>query len=113
MEFDPEEVTAAIAARRLPLEESILRAQPAAVVPLYVLGAARQLVGKTTGRELAKLVIENAIATWHRDAPLTSELRLPADAAARLQTLMSATRFGEESMKVRKSNPAGTSSTKF
>ena len=100
MEFDPEEVTAAITARRPPLEESILRAQRAAVVPLYVLGAARQLVGKTTGRELAKLVIENAIATWHRDAPLASELRLPADAAARLQTLMSATRFGEESMKV-------------
>jgi len=92
MEFDPEEVTAAIAARRLPLEESILRAQPAAVVPLYVLGAARQLVGKTTGRELAKLVIENAIAAWHRDAALASELRLPADAAARLRTLMWATR---------------------
>ena len=100
MEFDPEEVTTAIAARRPPLEESILRAQPAAVVPLYVLGAARQLVGKTTGRALAKLVIENAIAAWHRDAPLASELRLPADAAARLQTLMSATRFREESMKV-------------
>jgi len=36
---------------------------------------------------------------WHRDAPLASELRFPADAAARLQTLMSATRLREESMK--------------
>jgi len=61
MEFDPEEVTTAIAARRPPLEESILRARRAAIVPLSAFGAARQLVGKTTGRVLAKLVIENAI----------------------------------------------------
>jgi hypothetical protein len=100
MEFDLEEVTTAITARRPPLEESILRAQRAAIVPLSVLGTARQLVGKTTGRALAKLVIESAIAAWHRDAALASELRLPADAAARLQTLMSATRVREDSMKV-------------
>jgi hypothetical protein len=112
MEFDPEEVTTAIASRRPPLEESILRAQRAAIVPLSVLGAARQLVGKTTGRALAKLVIENAIAARHRDAPLASELRLPADAAARLQTLMSATRLGEESMKVPEEQSC-TSSNKF
>ena len=100
MEFDLEEVTTAITARRPPLEESILRAQRAATVPLSVLGTARQLVGKTTGRALAKLVIESAIAAWHRDAALASELRLPADAAARLQTLMLATRVREDSMKV-------------
>jgi hypothetical protein len=100
MEFDLEEVTTAITARRPHLEESILRAQRAATVPLSVLGTARQLVGKTTGRALAKLVIESAIAAWHRDAALASELRLPADAAARLQTLMSATRVREDSMKV-------------
>ena len=100
MEFDPEDVTTAITARRPPLEESILRARRAAIVPLSVLGTARQLVGKTTGRALAKLVIENAIAAWHRDAALASELRLPADAAARLQTLMWATRVREDSMKV-------------
>ena len=100
MEFDPEEVTTAIAARRPPLEESFFRAQSAAIVPLSVLGRARQLVGKTTWRALAKLVIESAIAAWHRDAVLASELRLPADAAARLQTLMSATRVREDSMKV-------------
>jgi hypothetical protein len=99
MEFDPEEVTTAIAVRRPPLEESILRVQRAAIVPLSVLGTARQLVGKITGR-LAKLVIESAIAAWHRDAALASELRLPADAAARLQTLMWATKVKENSMKV-------------
>jgi len=100
MEFDLEEVTTAITARRPPLEESTLRAQRAATVPLSVLGTARQLVGKTTGRALAKLVVESAITAWHRDATLASELRLPADAAARLQTLMSATRVREDSMKV-------------
>ena len=100
MEFDLEEVTTAITARRPPLEESILRAQRAATVPLSVLGTARQLVGKTTGRALAKLVVESAITAWHRDAALASELRLPADAAARLQTLMLATRVRENSMKV-------------
>jgi len=100
MEFDLEEVTTAITARRPPLEESILRAQRAATVPLSVLGTARQLVGKTTGRALAKLVIESAITAWHRDAALASALRLPADAAARLQTLMLATRVREDSMKV-------------
>ena len=100
MEFDLEEVTTAITARRPPLEESILRAQRAATVPLSVLGTARQLVGKTTGRALAKLVIESAITAWHRDAALASELRLPADAAARLQTLMLATRVREDSVKV-------------
>ena len=99
MEFDPEEVTAAIAVRRPPLEESILRAQRAATVPLSVLGTARQLVGKITGL-LAKLVIENAIAAWQRDAALASELRLPADAVSRLQTLMWATKVKENSMKV-------------
>jgi hypothetical protein len=99
VEFDPEEVTKAIAARRPSLEESILRARRAAIVPLSVLGTARQLVGKITGR-LAKLVIESAIAAWHRDATLASELRLPADAAARLQTLMCATKVSEDSMKV-------------
>jgi hypothetical protein len=61
IEFDPEEVTTAIAARRPPLEESILRAQSVAVVPLSVLGTARQLVGKITGR-LAKLVIESTMS---------------------------------------------------
>ncbi|MGA1997315.1 MAG: hypothetical protein ABSH45_16185 [Bryobacteraceae bacterium] len=100
MEFDSDEVTTAIAARRPPLEESILRARRAAIVPLSVLGTARQLVGKITGRALARLVIENAIAAWHRDAALASELRLPADAAARLRTLMWATRAREDSMKV-------------
>ena len=100
MEFDLEEVTTAITARRPPLEESILRAQRAATVPLSVLGTARQLVGKTTGRALAKLVIESAIAAWHRDAALASELGLPADAASRLQTLMWATKIKENSMKV-------------
>jgi hypothetical protein len=100
MEFDPEEVTTAITARRPPLEESILRARRAAIVPLSVLGTARQLVGKTTGRALVKLVIESAIAAWHRDAALASELRLPADAAARLHTLMLATRVTEDWMKV-------------
>ena len=38
MEFDLEEVTTVITARRPPLEESILRAQRAATVPLSVLG---------------------------------------------------------------------------
>jgi hypothetical protein len=99
MDFDFEEVTTAIAARRPPLEESILRAQHAAIVPLSVLGTARQLVGKITG-QLAKLVIERAIAAWHRDAALAAELRLPADAASRLQTLMWATKVKENSMKV-------------
>jgi hypothetical protein len=100
MEFDSEEVTTAIAARRPPLEESILRTRRAAIVPLSVLETARQLVGKITGRALARLVIENAIAAWHRDPALASELRLPADAAARLRTLMWATRVREDSMKV-------------
>jgi hypothetical protein len=100
MELDLEEITTAITSRRPPLEESILRAQRAATVPLSVLGTARQLVGKTTGRALAKLVIESAITAWHRDAALASELRLPAGAAARLQTLMLATRVRENSMKV-------------
>ena len=100
MEVDTEAVTTAIAARRPPLEESILRAQRAAIVPLSVLGTARQLVGKTTGRALAKLVIESAIAAWRRDAVLASELRLPPDAAARLKTLMSATKLTEDSMRV-------------
>jgi hypothetical protein len=100
MEFDLDAVTTAIAARRPPLEESIFRAQRAAIVPLSVLGTARQLVGKTTGRALAKLVIESTVAAWRRDAALASELRLPADAAARLQTLMSAARVTEDWMKV-------------
>ena len=98
-EFDLEEVTTAIAARRPPLEESILRAQRLAVVPLSVLGTARRLVGKITGL-LAKLVIESTIAAWQRDAALASELRLPADAVSRLQTLMWATKVKENSMKV-------------
>ena len=70
-EFDLEEVTTAIGARRPPLEESILQVQRVAVVPLSVLGTARQLVGKISGR-LAKLVIESTIAAWHRDAALAS-----------------------------------------
>jgi hypothetical protein len=49
---------------------------------------------------LAKLVIASTISAWHRDAALASELRLPADAAARLQTLMWATKVKENSMKV-------------
>ena len=98
-EFNPQEVTKAIAARRPPVEESIFRAQRAAIVPLSVLGTARRLVGRITG-QLAKLVIESAIAAWHRDAALASELGLPADAASRLQTLMWATKIKENSMKV-------------
>jgi hypothetical protein len=100
MEFDLEAVTTAIATRRPPLEESISRAQRAAIVPLSVLATARQLVGKTTGRALVKLVIESTVAAWRCDAALASELRLPAEAAARLHTLMLATRVMEDSMKV-------------
>ncbi len=99
MEFDPEEVTTAIALRRPPLEESILRTHRVAVVPLSVLGTARQLVGKITGR-LAKLIIESTISAWDRDAALASELRLPDEAASRLQTLMWATKVKEDSMRV-------------